>query len=410
MNRSTFLKLTGTFIGGQLVLPHFLHAAQKIRTDSILSNNTIVFIQLNGGNDGLNTFIPYNDPMYYANRPIIAIPKEQVIRVSDSMGLHPNLKGLAQIQQDGNLWILQNVGYPQPNRSHFRSMEIWQTATASNEYTNYGWLGRYLDHQFHDSHLNVKNKASEDDAVDNLPYSLEALNIDSINNLALIGQNALPITISNVNLTKEGILNQPLSDEPLGKYPALDFVRKIAKTSVEGDAAIKKALNNVSVTENFPNTDIGNRLKWISLLIKGNLSSPIFYTSHSGYDTHDNQKDRQATLFNQLDQAVTSFYNELKNSGHLEKVTVVIFSEFGRRVKDNGKGTDHGTAAPMFVIDGSQKGKIIGTNPNFTNLDNGDLIYQQDFRSVYASLLKQKLAFDPKMINIQNNIIEGFLG
>ncbi len=406
MKRSSFLKLTGTFIGGQLVLPNFLYAAQKMPLIN-LPNQTLVFIQLNGGNDGLNTFIPYDDPMYYAFRPTIAIPKDKIIRIVNGMGLHPSLNGLAQIQQDGNLWILQNVGYPQPNRSHFRSMEIWQTATAANEYSNYGWLGRYLDQQFHDHHANLK---SNNDDENNLSISLEALNIDSINNLALIGQNALPVTISKLNISKDGILNETLSDEPLGKYPALDFVRKIAKTSVEGEEAIKKALNDVSVTENFPNTDIGNRLKWISLLIKGNLSSPIFYTSHSGYDTHDNQLDRQANLLNQLDNAVTCFYNELKKSGHLEKVTLVIFSEFGRRVKDNGKGTDHGTAAPMFIIDGSQKGKIIGPNPNLTNLDNGDLLYQIDFRSVYASLLKQKLSFDPKAIQIQNNLLEGFLG
>ena len=188
---------------------------------------------------------------------------------------------------------------------------------------------------------------------------------------------------------------------------ALDFVRKIANSVTEGADEIQKALNQSKTEINYPKTQLGKNLEWIARLVKGNLNSKVYYTSQNGYDTHDNQLAIHSNKLTELNDAIFSFYTELKQANLLQNVTIVIFSEFGRRVKDNGNGTDHGTAAPMFIIGGNNKGTIIGKNPNLSNLDNGDLIFETDFRSVYATILEQKLQFDYTKIGIKNQILNG---
>jgi uncharacterized protein (DUF1501 family) len=385
MNRRNFLSLTGTFTGGMLVLPEFLHAFGN-QSNLIVGNSSIVFIQLNGGNDGLNTFIPYEDSLYYDLRPKIAISKNEVIGKNKGMAFHPALKGFSTIQQNGHLSVIQNVGYPEPNRSHFRSQEIWQTAAASNQYLNEGWLGRYLDFQ----------------CKEHTPTA--GINLDSIDNLALKGIEPNFITVKDPNRfkSKSEFDNSKLSDNP-----QLDFVRKIANSVTEGSDEIQKALAESKTEINYPKTQLGKNLEWIARLIKGNLNSKVYYSSQSGYDTHDNQLAIHNNKLTELNDAIFSFYTELKQANLLQNVTIVVFSEFGRRVKDNGNGTDHGTAAPMFIIGGNNKGTIIGNNPNLSDLDNGDLKFEIDFRSVYASLLEQKLQFDYTKIGIQNTILRG---
>jgi uncharacterized protein (DUF1501 family) len=385
MNRRNFLSLTGTFTGGMLVLPEFLHAFGN-QSNLIVGNSSIVFIQLNGGNDGLNTFIPYENELYYDFRKKIALSKNEVIGKNKGMAFHPALKGFSTIQQNGHLSVIQNVGYPEPNRSHFRSQEIWQTAAASNQYLNEGWLGRYLDFQ----------------CKEHTPTA--GINLDSIDNLALKGIEPNFITVKDPNrfISKSEFDNSKLSDNP-----QLDFVRKIANSVTEGSDEIQKALAESKTEINYPKTQLGKNLEWIARLIKGNLNSKVYYYSQSGYDTHDNQLAIHNNKLTELNDAIFSFYTELKQANLLQNVTIVVFSEFGRRVKDNGNGTDHGTAAPMFIIGGNNKGTIIGNNPNLSDLDNGDLKFEIDFRSVYASLLEQKLQFDYTKIGIQNTILRG---
>ena len=383
MNRRNFLSLTGTFTGGMLILPEFLHAFGN-QTQFIQGNSSIVFIQLNGGNDGLNTFIPYENELYYDLRPKIAISKNEVIGKNKGMAFHPAMKGFATMQQNGHLSIIQNVGYPEPNRSHFRSQEIWQTASASNQYLNEGWLGRYLDLQ----------------CIEHTPTA--GINLDTIDNLALKGVEPNFITVKDPNRFKSKFETESTQ---LSDNPQLDFVRKIANSITEGADEIQKALEQ-SITEiNYPKTQLGKNLEWIARLVKGNLNSKVYYTSQNGYDTHDNQLAIHNNKLTELNDAIFSFYLELKQANLLQNVTIVVFSEFGRRVKDNGNGTDHGTAAPLFIIGGNNKGTIIGSNPNLSNLDNGDLKFETDFRSIYATLLKQKLQFDYTKIGIKNQII-----
>jgi uncharacterized protein (DUF1501 family) len=386
MKRRSFLTLTGTFTGGTLLLPSFLHAFGNSQS-SIIGEQCLVFIQLNGGNDGLNTFIPFENPLYYDLRTKISINKNDVISKTNGMGFHPALKDFAKIQQNGDLTIIQNVGYPEPNRSHFRSQEIWQTASASNQYLNNGWIGRYLDFQC---------KEHEPTA---------SVNIDNIDNLALKGNEPNTVTVKDPNRFK--VRNETNENSVLSNNPQLDFVRKIANSVTEGSDEIQKALSKTSETNSYPNTTLGKNLQWIARLIKGNLNSKVYYTSQNGYDTHDNQLTIQNRNLTELNDAIASFYNDLKKENLLQNVTLVVFSEFGRRVKDNGSGTDHGTAAPMFIIGGNNKGKVIGSNPNLANLDNGDLIYETDFRSVYATLLKEKMNFDYSKIGLNNITIKG---
>jgi uncharacterized protein (DUF1501 family) len=386
MNRRNFLSLTGTLTGGSLLLPDFLFS-YGFQKNLVVGEQCLVFIQLNGGNDGLNTFIPFDDPLYYDLRPKIAIAKDGVISTTKGMGFHPALKGFAQMQQNGDLSVIQNVGYPEPNRSHFRSQEIWQTATDSNKYINEGWLGRYLDLQ----------------CVTHTPTA--GINIDSIDNLSLKGDSPNSITVKDPDRFK--IKKQKEETGMLSENSSLDFVRKVANSVLEGSEEIQKALTQSTTEISYPKSALGKNLEWISRLIKGNLNSKVYYTSQGGYDTHDNQLVIQNNKFTELDGAIYSFYQDLKKANLLQNVTLVVFSEFGRRVKDNGNGTDHGTAAPMFIIGGQNRGKVIGNNPNLSDLSQGDLKYEIDFRSVYASLLKEKMAFDYTKIGIKNAPLQG---
>ncbi|SHL86198.1 DUF1501 domain-containing protein [Flavobacterium chilense] len=386
MNRRNFLTLTGTFTGGMLVLPDFLHAFGS-QNNLVIGEQCIVFIQLNGGNDGLNTFIPYDNPLYYDLRIKIALSKDVVVSKNKGMAFHPSLKDFAQMQQNGDLTVIQNVGYPEPIRSHFRSQEIWQTATDSNKYINEGWLGRYLDLQC------------------NGHQATAGINLDSIDNLALKGMEPNSITVKDPNRFK--VKSDKEENVTLSDNPQLDFVRKIANSVTEGSDEIQKALAKSKSEISYPKTDLSKNLEWIGRLIKGNLNSKVYYTSLGGFDTHDNQLAIQEKQLTTLNDAIYSFYQDLKQAQLLQNVTIVVFSEFGRRVKDNGNGTDHGTAAPMFIIGGNNKGTVLGNNPNLADLDNGDLKYETDFRSVYASLLQQKMNFDYSKIGIKNKPVSG---
>lgn len=386
MNRRTFLSLTGTYTGGLLLLPDFLHSF-SLNENPIIGEQCLLFIQLNGGNDGLNTYIPYDNPLYYDYRTKIALNKDILVGKNNGMAFHPALKDFSQMQQNGDLSVIQNVGYPEPIRSHFRSQEIWQTAADSNKYINEGWLGRYLDLQC------------------NQHQPTAGINLDSIDNLALKGVEPNSITVKDPNKFK--VKSDKEETVKLSDNPQLDFVRKIANSTIEGSNEIQNALSKSKTEISYNKTGLSKNLEWIARLIKGNLNSKVYYTSLGGFDTHDNQLPTHERKLTELNDAVFTFYQDLKQAKLLPNVTIVIFSEFGRRVKDNGSGTDHGTAAPMFIIGGNNKGKIIGNNPNLSDLDNGDLKHQIDFRSVYASLLQHKMEFDYSKIGIHNKPLSG---
>jgi uncharacterized protein (DUF1501 family) len=386
MDRRQFISVSATFTSGALIVPNFLYALKNQSFN--INSECLIFIQLNGGNDGLNTYIPYDDPLYKTFRPNISFSKDEVINKSNGMGFHPILQGLSNIQQTGDLSVIQNVGYPGPNRSHFRSQEIWQTASSSREYLNNGWLGRFLDLQCNDHEPTA------------------GINLDTIDNLSLKGNEPNFITVKNLNRFKIHDAGVE-SLEPSGN-PQLDFARKISYSLTEGAEEIQNALKRSKSEIAYPKSELSSKMEWIARLIKGNLNSKVYYTSLNGFDTHNNQLGVHKTKLKELDEAVAAFYKDLKEAKLTDQATIVIFSEFGRRVRDNGSGTDHGTAAPLFIIGGRNKGNVFGANPDLANLDNGDLIYKIDFRSVYATLLNKKMKFDPKQIGIKENILSLF--
>ncbi|MEN9609964.1 MAG: hypothetical protein RLZZ628_778 [Bacteroidota bacterium] len=392
-SRRNFLKIVGTTTGGMLFLPEFLTAlpADLYQNNFLGNRQIVVTLQLNGGNDGLNTFIPYENPLYYEYRRNIGIPKNEVLKVANGMGFHPIMTGMHQMVQDGNLSVLQNVGYPNPNRSHFRSVEIWQTATNSNEYASTGWLGRYLD-----------ATCKGDDPIG-------GMTIDSIDALALRGQSAHALTMTDpIRFEKQLKALKTGQDDPIYEHPNLDFVRKLMIGSFEGADQIQAALEKTKTgMPNYPKYGLATNLSWVARMIKGDLPTSVYYTSLSGFDTHSNQKPKHQNLWKEVSESVKAFYDDMKAAGLLQNVTLMIFSEFGRRAKENGSGTDHGAAAPVFVIGGGNKGKIIGANPDLSDLNNGDLKFQTDFRSIYATLLKQKLNTNPMNIGIQAMPING---
>ena len=399
-SRRDFLRLVGTTAGGTLFLPKFLSAMPRQDLyDSYQSNkNTLVVIQLNGGNDGLNTFIPYDTPQYYDLRPTIAIPKDMVLKATGGMGWHTSMKGFYDIQQAGDLSVIQNVGYPNPNRSHFRSIEIWQTGSNSNEYLSKGWLWRYLD-----------ATCQPEDA-------LGALNLDNIENLALRGQINHSLTMQDPQRFEKQLKGLTENNvDPLDENPNLDFVRKLMINSFEGSDQIKKALEKSKVQAasqrdglpQYPKYGLAKNLEWMAKMIKGGLATNVYYTGLGSFDTHAGQLGKHKNLLTELSESVKAFYDDMKTAGLINNVTVMIFSEFGRRAKDNGSGTDHGTAAPVFIIGGGTKGQLIGQNPNFNTLENGDLKHQYDFRSVYATILQQKLNVNPESIGLKHEILRG---
>ena len=378
------MTLTGTASSGAMLLPNFLKAAAN-RSVNNNTGSSLVFLQLDGGNDGLNTYVPFADPLYQALRPSIGLSADDVINKNKGMGFHPALTGLAAIQQAGDMTILQNVGYPEPVKSHFRSQEIWQTGSTSSEYLRNGWLGRYLDIECNDV----------------IPTA--GMNVDRIDNLALKGSEPNSITVRNVNRFKTKLD----TDFELSGHPSLDFARTIAAGTQDGSKEIQKALKKAGAESNYPKNGLAVQLKWIAQLIKGELDSKVYYTSLGGFDTHNNQLGSHNRKLSEVNDAVYAFYNDLKAAGLMDQITLVIFSEFGRRVADNGSGSDHGTAAPVFIIGGGNRGRVLGKNPDLANLEDGDLIYDIDFRNVYASLLKNKLSFDPSLIGVSNSAYAG---
>jgi uncharacterized protein (DUF1501 family) len=366
---------------------------------SALKKNILVVVQLSGGNDGLGTVIPYTNQAYFAARPTLAPKPEEVLRLTGSVGLHPVLKGFKGLYDNGHMAVLQGVGYPNPNRSHFRSMAIWQSARPDvNEPT--GWLGRYLE--------------ADDDDVDN---TLRAINIGSLLPRTLWTETTLVPSITNLDSYQFRTDGRYMGD-PNAQIDTIhhlcdhavhggfeQYVAEAAVDAFESSDILKSVVGKYQSQVQYGNNAFAEGLKLIAQIIAADLGTRIFYISLGGFDTHSNQAAAHNTLLGMLDEGVTTFYNDLEKMGKADQVAVMTFSEFGRRVAQNGSdGTDHGTALPMMLFGANIKGGIYGADPNLSNLDNGDLRMQIDFRSVYASVIHNWLGADP------SRVIEGNFG
>jgi uncharacterized protein (DUF1501 family) len=386
IKRREFLQL-GSLATASLMVPKFLKAFEGNNAVPP-GNKVLVILQLSGGNDGLNTVIPYRNDLYYKARPRLGVERSKALSLTDEAGLHPALTAFKELYDDGSLGILNSVGYPNPDRSHFRSMDIWHTGSQSSEYWTTGWLGRYLDAQCK--------------GCDKPTYALE---LDDMLSLALKGDDMKAIAMrdprrlygtANEQFFKEVMKNH--SDDA-GEQPVDYLYKTMSETLSSADYIFKQSRLKPS-TADYPKTEIGQSMKTIASLIYSDINTKVYYLSLGSFDTHINQGNQQQNLFNQMNEAIKSFTKDLKTNGRFDDVLLMTFSEFGRRVSQNASGgTDHGTANNMFFIGGGLKQKgIINAMPDLNDLMEGDLKYKVDFKNVYATVLKNWLGADDATI------------
>jgi uncharacterized protein (DUF1501 family) len=387
ISRQEFLRRSALATAGTMLIPNFLKAFEISHLGKAAqTNKALVIIQLSGGNDGLNTVVPFRNDIYYRERPRIAIPADKVLRLNDEIGFNPALEKLKALYDDGLVSVINNVGYPNPDRSHFRSMDIWHTASASHEYLSNGWIGRYLD-------------ASCGGTC--APY--HAVEVDDTLSLALKGQQTNGIALLDpkklYNQTRAGFYER-LSQTPHPENDQVHYLYKTLSETVSSAAYIYDKAKVQRSKTTYPTTELGQGLKTIAELIAAGVSTNVYYISIAGFDTHVNQAPQQERLLRQYAEAVSAFMQDLKAEQKLNDVLVMTFSEFGRRVKQNASnGTDHGTAGNVFLLGGALKtNKVLNEAPNLSDLDEGDLKHSVDFRCIYASLLRQWLGTDDQKI------------
>jgi uncharacterized protein (DUF1501 family) len=390
-NRRAFLQTTlaaGGLVAWGLDAPLFLRrtAAAAPFSDKAGGKDTIlVVVELNGGNDGLNTVVPFKDPEYAKLRPTLKLGAAEVKKVNDELGLHPQMTGLAELLQDNALCIVQGVGYPNPDQSHFRSMDIWQAGSTGKELSE-GWIGRALKKlpaapSFHLKSGNERAPLALDGAPVRVP-SIATLQDFQLQLAATSGADK-----KNQREVIEGSA-QAKADKP----GLLDFVQRTAANTYASSRRLQEIGKNYQPKADYPNTPLAGRLKLAAQLIDADLGARVFYVMLDGFDTHSGQAQGHAALLGQLSGAMTAFFKDMKARGHGNRVLMMTFSEFGRRAKENGsRGTDHGSAAPMLLVGGKVKAGVVGKHPSLTTLPMGNLQHHTDFRQVYAAVLDQWL-------------------
>ena len=384
IKRREFLQV-GSLATATLMLPKFLKAFER-KNMVPPGNRVVVVIQFSGGNDGLNTVIPVRNDIYYRERPRLAITKDKALGLTDEVGLNPALAAFKGLYDDGSLGILNGVGYPNPDRSHFRSMDIWQSASNSNEYVNSGWLGRYLDAQ-----------------CQGCDKPTQALEIDDMLSLAMKGDERKGLAFrdprrlyssSNEKFYKD-INNSHESTEE-----TVDYLYKTMSETLSSADYIYQQSKLHPTGQAYPNSELGKSLKTISSLILSDINTKVYYVSLGSFDTHVNQDAQQKRLFVELNDAIKAFTSDMKSNNRFQDVLMMTFSEFGRRVSQNASnGTDHGTANNMFFISGGLKEKgILNPLPDLADLNDGDLKHIVDFKNVYATVLNKWLGVDDKRV------------
>ncbi len=387
MNRRDFLFQSALTTAGSLLIPNFLKAYELSAMGQPVapSGKILVIVQLSGGNDGLNTVVPYRNDIYYRERPTIAIPADKVVSLTDEIGLHPSMEPLRALYDDGLLTVINNVGYPNPDRSHFRSMDIWQTGSDANQYKTSGWVGRYLDETCAGKTQQPFRTIEVDDTL-----SL-AMKGESLNGIALLDPKKL------YNQTRSKLVTGLSHEHPNDNQSVAYLYKTLAETVSTADYVFEKTTQKRTVSgAAYPNHELGNRLHTVAQLIESGIGTSVYYVSISGFDTHINQLGQQARLLGQYAEAVSAFMTDLKAAGRQNDVLLMTFSEFGRRVRQNASnGTDHGTASNVFLIGGGLPARgVLNESPNLSNLTDGDLNYTVDFRQIYATLLRDYLGTD----------------
>lgn len=452
-SRRLFLNRGVQLLSAASTLPLFLSRSAEVMAADFAANpqgagrpddRVLVVVQLAGGNDGLNTVIPYTNDNYYRARRTLAVKKDDALRLTDDYGLHPSCAGFKKLYEAGQLAILHSVGYPNQNRSHFRGTDIWATAEP-DRFGRSGWLGRYFDNCCNGADPAPANgdakpadaKAKEAKAAD--PSAAIALVGEPP--MSLTGDRYIPLTFRNpselsyggatrderiktafekLNDLGEGRMAEESANEngtiriPRGKDTpkmevrpetgALDqggeaneFIQRSALNARVYAETIKRTSANVRNKANYPRSNFAQQLKLTAQMIAGGLPTRVYYVSLGGFDTHSGQAFRHQRLMEEMSSGLAAFVEDLQALGQLDRTTVMTFSEFGRRVAENGSaGTDHGEAAPLFVMGSGIKPGFHGAGPALEpgKLSRGDVAFSMDFRSVYATVLKHWLKAD----------------
>jgi uncharacterized protein (DUF1501 family) len=416
--RRVFLQKGMTLLAVSSTIPAFLdHTVmaltaaddvKRIQQPSGKDGKILVVVQLSGGNDGLNTVIPFADDIYHNSRANIAHDPKTVLKLNDYIGLHPNLQPLRELMDKHMASVVQGVGYPNPNRSHFRSMDIWQTARPESDIATSGWLGRYFDNACPGCDPNVGVAVG-----DQLP-------------LAMRGEHVMPLSFdkpenyryNGLDVPRYQALNsntgfQPVAVETKRGQDArgtakpqiitpdsqLEFLTRTAMDAQVSSDDILRMTRGHAPTTLYPNNEFGAGLRTVAAMINGGLPTRVYYVSRGGFDTHAGERGRHDQLMQQFATGVAAFWKDLQQQENAQRVLMMTFSEFGRRVASNASGgTDHGAAAPMFLFGPACKQAIIGEHPSLRDLDQGDLRFGIDFRSVYATILQNWLDTPSKPI------------
>ncbi|MGD9689905.1 MAG: DUF1501 domain-containing protein [Phycisphaerales bacterium] len=413
--RRRFIRDGLTLASAALSIPYFLDStalglpmsAWGGSIPGVPEDRILVVVQLSGGNDGLNTVVPYSMPEYYRARPVIGIKEDRVLKLgkNNEVGLHPSLTGIKDLYDDGLCGIVQGVGYPNPNRSHFKSMDIWHTADTTG--TGDGWLGRYFDSEC------CGFGKGESGRPEPMPQAGIAIGREAP--LAMQGQVVKPIAFESADLFRwsgRGLgkdvsrgydeIARAGGAEGVDPNSSAAFLTRTAMDAQVSSETIRKAVAAKARVTYPQQGDLGRNLQMIASMIAAGLKTRVYYASIGGFDTHAGQggeNGRHAQLLTQVGGALKAFYQDLKAQGNDGRVLTMTFSEFGRRVGQNGSaGTDHGTAAPLMVFGPMVKAGVLNPHPSLQDLDSGDLKYTQDFRGVYAGILSSWLKADPKKI------------
>ena len=385
-------KFLATLAGGSAVIslsgrvPHFL--AQAAAAESADHKDTVlVVLQLTGGNDGLNTVVPYGHDAYRKARPKLAIPAKDVLKINDALGLHPSARGLSDLLEGGKLAIVQGVGYATPNRSHFESMDIWHTCVRKGNPRTTGWLGRFLDASCRSDQVDAPaiHVGFEKQPLALAAEHVQACSFGSPDSFRLQDGGSRQFRDA-VHALSSGD-RQP--DDPL-----LGFLQTSTTSALATSDRIAEVLRDYKTPVAYPENALANRLKTVAQLIDAGLKTRVYYVELDGFDTHSQQAAAHAALLQQFSGAVRAFIEDIEHHGHAERTLVMSFSEFGRRVAENASaGTDHGAAAPMFLAGSRVRAGLIGDHPSFDDLEDGDLKFHTDFRQVYATLLQNWLGW-----------------
>ncbi|WP_452220098.1 DUF1501 domain-containing protein [Lacinutrix salivirga] len=388
MKRREFVK--NTVLASSLAfVPSFLRAFEDVEISN-LGYKRLVIIHLNGGNDGLNTIVPYNNDIYYNLRPKIALKKNKLIKINDEVGFHKSLLPLKGLYDSGELAIINNVGYPNPSRSHFRSRDIWHTASL-DKHVNSGWIGRYID--------NYGSKAHS------------AIQIDDNLTLALRGEIKNGIATKNAEQLYRSL--QESDFKTILSYQTSQHLNEhnlgyLYQTMIDANSSAKyiyETSNTIKASDNYPKNTLANQLRTAAQFINSRLETKVIYTTLSGFDTHASQLNTQERLLANYADSIKAFVQDLKRNNTFNDTLILTFSEFGRRVKQNhSNGTDHGTANQVFIVGNKLKKQGFYNNlPSLNNLDNnGDLKYEIDFRTIYATVLKKWLNVNDEKILDKN--------